>query len=375
MPKERTGSALSLKLFISLLAAALVPLAGCCHAPTLNTNVTGNAHMLTEAPTPGNSGPVQPFTVPAADAGCCGPAVAVIDVDGLLMNYDFVGPGSAGENPVSIFRERLDAAAADPCVRAVVIKINTPGGGVTASDIMRHDLEQFKQRTHLPVIACLMDVGAGGGYYLATAADQIVAHPTTLTGGIGVILNLYNLSGVMESKEIGYIPIKSGNGINAGVQLRRAPQMPGMDDEVPPLADQILEQRKMLQNIANQYHARFKDAVIASRPMLVMGEEDIFSARVFIGTRALQLHMVDTLGYLDDAVDIARNAGGVPGARVVIYHRCNDRARTIYSVTPNVPIQGQVMAMNLPGLDRASMPTFMYLWQPEPTMEKKLTGR
>ncbi len=99
------------------------------------------------------------------------------------------------------------------------------------------------------------------------------------------------------------------------------------------------------------------------------------TAEYYSGDRAVQLHLVDSLGYLDDAVQQARNMAGVPDARIVMYHRCNDRARSPYSITPNVPIQGQIMTMNLPGLDRASLPTFLYLWQPEPTMEKKLSGR
>ncbi len=142
------------------------------------------------------------------------------------------GPASAGENPVSLFRERLDAAAADPCTRAVVVRINSPGGGVTASDIMRHDLERFKENTRMPVIACLMDIGASGGYYLATAADQIVAHPTTVTGGIGVILNLYNLAGVEEKYDIGYIPIKSplGGNIDSGTVMT-SPRHDGCNEQ------------------------------------------------------------------------------------------------------------------------------------------------
>ena len=98
------------------------------------------------------------------------------------------------------------------------------------------------------------------------------------------------------------------------------------------------------------------------------------AARIFTGAQAQQLHLVDTLGYLDDAVATARSMGGVGQARVVLYHRCNDRARTPYSITPNVPLQGNVVQMNSPGLDRASMPTFLYLWEPEPTMER-LGGR
>ncbi len=136
-----------------------------------------------------------------------GPAIAVIDVDGILLNMDMTGPASAGENPVSLFRERLDAAAADPCTRAVVVRINSPGGGVTASDIMRHDLEQFKNNTRFPVVACLMDIGAGGGYYVATAADQIVAHPTTCNRRHRRDSELVQLSGVEEKYDIGYRPI------------------------------------------------------------------------------------------------------------------------------------------------------------------------
>lgn len=365
--RARTFSPLAL---LALICAVASPaLSGCCHTPTVNTNVSAEGHVLTETPTPGNSGPVWPFTVPRHDAHS-GPAIAVIDVDGILLNMDMTGPASAGENPVSLFRERLDAAAADPCTRAVVVRINSPGGGVTASDIMRHDLERFRNNTRMPVIACLMDIGAGGGYYLATAADQIVAHPTTVTGGIGVILNLYNLAGVEEKYDIGYIPIKSGSNIDSGTVMRR----PGMMDSEG-LQNQLETQRTILQGIANQYQNRFKETVLRSRPQIDPGQEDLFDGRVYSGAQAVQVHLVDSLGYLDDAVEQARNIAGVPGARVVLYHRCNDRARSPYSITPNVPIQGQIMTMNLPGLDRASLPTFLYLWQPEPTMEKKLSGR
>jgi protease-4 len=368
-PAARIGSFSSLAIF-AFACIFPVLLTGCCHTPTVNTNVNADGHVLTETPTPGNSGPVWGFTVPRQDACAGGPAIAVIDVDGILLNMDMTGPASAGENPVSLFRERLDTAAADPCTRAVVVRINSPGGGVTASDIMRHDLERFKETTRMPVVACLMDIGAGGGYYLATAADQIVAHPTTVTGGIGVILNLYNLAGVEEKYDIAYRPIKSGSNIDSGTILQR-PQM--MDDQG--LAQQLKDQRDILQDIANQYQDRFKDVVLRSRPQIGQGREDLFDGRIFSGAQAVQLHLVDSLGYLDDAVEQARNMAGAPGARVVMYHRCNDRARSPYSITPNVPIQGQIMTMNLPGLDRASMPTFLYLWQPEPTMEKKLSGR
>ncbi|MBW3598643.1 MAG: S49 family peptidase, partial [Planctomycetes bacterium] len=144
------------------------------------------------------------------------PKVGIIDVDGVLLNRNMTGFGSMGENPVALFREKLNAAAADPSIRAIVLRINSPGGGVSATDTMRHDLEMFKLRTGLPVIACVTDLGAGGAYYLALSADVIVAHPTALVGGVGVIFNLYNLVEAMNLQNVAPVPVRSGEYIDLG---------------------------------------------------------------------------------------------------------------------------------------------------------------
>ena len=137
-----------------------------------------------------------------------GPHVAVIDVDGLLLNTNFAGPYAAGDNPIDLFREKLDAAKS-PSIVAVVLRINSPGGSVTASEVMWSELMRFRECTHKPVVACLMDHGCGGAYYLATGCDLIVAHPTTVTGGIGVILNLYNFSGTLNLAKIENLSVKA----------------------------------------------------------------------------------------------------------------------------------------------------------------------
>ena len=144
------------------------------------------------------------FTTPS-----CG-RIAVIDVDGLLVNKNIGGLGALGENPVALFREKLDSVVADPSIAAIVLRINSPGGGVTAADIMARDLLQVKRTRNLPVVACLMDVGAGAGYYLACTADSIVTHPTSIVGGIGVIMNAYNMEVAIEQFSIVSIPIKAG---------------------------------------------------------------------------------------------------------------------------------------------------------------------
>ena len=88
--------------------------------------------------------------------------------------------------------------ASDPRVKAVVLRLNSPGGAVMASDIMYEDVLRFRRATHKPVVACMMDVAASGGYYLAMSADRVYAHPTTVTGSIGVIMSLYNASGLFQ---------------------------------------------------------------------------------------------------------------------------------------------------------------------------------
>lgn len=285
--------------------------------------------------------------------------IALIDVDGLLVNAPITGLGTLGENPVAVFREKLDRVAADPCFRAVVVRINSPGGGVTASDIMWRDLREFRARSGVPVVACLMDVGTGGAYYVATAADQIVAHPTTITGGMGVILNLYNLRDALMQFNIIGTPVKAGAHVDLGTPIK------DMDDEG----------REILQRIADQYHARFREVVRATRPEHDPGREEDFDGRVFLAQEALERRLIDSIGYLDDAADLARQLGRAPAAKVVMLHRCHDAARSPYAVSPHQPAQTGLLPLSVPGFERSQLPTFLYIWQPEPTLERRATGR
>ena len=336
--------------WLALIAAAVCGCRGPLQART-------QSHVTMYSSPVEDRGPlVERVVVPG---GARGEKVAILDVDGLLLNAPLVGLGSVGENPVALFREKLDRVAADPCYCAVVVRIHSPGGGVTATDIMWHDLQQFKARTRLPVVACLMDISTGGAYYLATAADHIVAHPTTLTGGMGVILNLYNLQDTMMQFNILGVPVKAGRHIDLGSPI--AP----LDDDA----------RQILQAIADQYHKRFQEVVRKARPKHDPSRAEDFDGRVFLAHEALERGLIDTIGYLDDAVAAARELGGSPSAAAVILHRCNDPARTPYAVTPNMPLHGNLLPLSVPGFDRSQLHTFLYLWQPEPTLERRATGR
>jgi protease IV len=325
---------------------------------TIEGPVETHGKIITEFPPVSDSGPVVAMPLDGCGGGGKGSKVAVIDVDGLLVNTDFTGPSSLGENPLALFRERLDAAAADAEVCALVVRINSPGGGVATSDMMWRDLQAFRCRTHRPVVACLMDLGTGGAYYLATASDVIVAHPGTITGGIGVILNLYNLRDLMAQYNVFSQEIKAGKNIDMGTSLRNLSP----------------EAKDLLQEMAEEFHQRFQQVVKQARPGVDLGGGTTFDGRVFTARQALARRLIDRIGYLDDAVALARQLARAEDARVVLLHRANDPARSVYAVTPNVPLQATGVPLSLPGLERSRLPTFLYLWQPEATLER-LSGK
>ncbi|HEV3436539.1 MAG TPA: signal peptide peptidase SppA [Gemmata sp.] len=310
------------------------------------------------APVNPNAGPMQPVLV---ESGLGSTRVAILDVDGLILNTPFVGPMSVGENPVAVFREKLQAIEWDPCVKAVVLRINSPGGGVAACQAMRRDLEKFKQRTHLPVVACLMDMGTGGAYYLASAADSVVAGQATVTGGIGVLLNLFNLRDLMAQFNIIPQGVKSGEYVDIGSSAR----------SLEPA------EKALLQVMADEFHKQLQTDIAQSRSRIDLAGGTTFDGRIFTGNQALTRGLIDQIGDLDDAIHLATQlscpgGGGLNGVRpqVILYRRTNDPANSIYAITANIPLQGAGLLPSLPGLDRSKLPTFLSIWQPDLTMER-----
>jgi protease-4 len=349
-----------------LIVLVLLPLAVGCQRFVVRTKVQMDGPVETRldmTPISPTAGHVRPVVV---QPGAGGGRVAVVDVDGLILNTPFVGPMSVGENPVGLFREKLEAIERDRSVRAVVLRVNSHGGGVAACIAMRRDLERFKARTGLPVVACLMDTAAGGAYYLASASDQIVAGPATVTGGVGVILNLFNLRDLMAQFNVIPQSIKAGELADIGTSARA-------------LTD---AEKALLQKMADEFHLYLQADVRRSRPGVSLEAGTTFDGRIFTGSQAKARGLVDHLGDLDDAILMAAQLGCPaacpPGGavapvlkpEVIMFRRNNDPARSVYAVTGNIPLQGAGLLPNLPGLDRAKMPTFLSVWQPELTMEK-----
>src|SRR5258705_11630592 len=152
---------------------------------------------------------------------------------------------------VARVREELQKAEEDDDVKALIVRINSPGGTITASDLIYREIESFKTRRKIPVVAVMMDVAASGGYYAALAADSIVALPTTVTGSIGVIMLAVNAQGLMEKIGVAPLAIKSGAMKDAGSPFR-------------PLTEQ---ERTVFQSVIDQMYARFVRLIGKSRKM------------------------------------------------------------------------------------------------------------
>jgi signal peptide peptidase SppA len=223
-------------------------------AVLLSAVAFGSTGCLVWAPqyfgTPLVSG-VEEQTLEEADSVWTRDKIAVINVDGQIT-----------ASSASDFKERLEAARDDEQVKAIVLRLNTPGGGVTPSDQMHRELSEFKRETGLPVIAIMMDVAASGGYYLAMAADEVLAHPTTVTGSIGVIVHVLSVEGLFELVGLEQRTIRSGL----------------LKDMGSPFRSMTDEERELLQHIVDANYERFVAVVDEGRPDLdreqVLAERD-----------------------------------------------------------------------------------------------------
>ena len=321
-------------LFVRWLALiACLPLTGCF-----------NGLLLTPTHV---SDPVEETVVTEPKRWLCRDKIAIIDVSGMILNARSSGIFGDGENMVSLFRERLDAAAKDPRVKAVVLRINSPGGAVTASDIMYRDLVNFRARTGKPVVACMMDLAASGAYYLAMGADYVYCHPTTVTGSIGVIMSLYNASGLAEKIGITSNAIKSGP----------------IKDIGNPLRDMTDEERAVLQHLVNSFYDQFVQVVSTGRHMAEDEVRKLADGRVYAGTEAKTLRLVDEVGYLEDAIECAKSLAQVRDAAVVAYERGGGYCGSVYAGLPHIPSNINIH-LDVPGLSHSRGAAFMYVWEP-----------
>jgi protease IV len=245
---------------------------------------------------------------------------------------------------VSQIKEELQKAEEDSHIKAVVVRINSPGGMVTASDIIYQELRSFREKTGRPVIASMMDLGTSGAYYIAQAADRILAHPTTVTGSIGVIMVRPDIEGLLKKLGIRTTEIKSG-------------ELKAMGSPFKPISP---EEQKVFQGVIDEMYERFLEVVMDGRPSLTPKEtQALADGRIYTARQALEAGLIDEIGYLSDAVERAKQLTGLEHARVVRYHRPGDFKGSLYAGVPTLH-----PGVLLDALESLNTPRFLYLWMP-----------
>lgn len=274
--------------------------------------------------------------------------VLILDITGFLSDVPPWRPYSPPVTALKDVKEKLRKAEKDRRIKGVVLRINSPGGTVTASDTLYQEIRRFKERKEVPVVAQMMDTAASGGYYTALSADRIVAQPTSITGSIGVVLQKFDLHELLAKIGILNTPVKSGAHKDIG----------------SPFRPQTEEEKKILQNTIDTLYRRFVETVTENRKGL--RHEEVLSladGRIFTAEQALDHRLIDRIGYLDDAIDEVKKLAGIEKARVVIYHLPYAYAENIYSTTPLAP----TTEIHLLDLNRG-VPLFgahfLYLWDP-----------
>ncbi len=275
------------------------------------------------------------------------------DITGFISEKEPGGISVVRDKPtiVAHIKEILAKAEKDEDIAGVILRINSPGGTVAASDIIHHEIKLFASRKNVPVYACITGLGTSGAYYIATASDMIVAHPAAVTGSIGVLLLSFNIEGLLDKVGIAEKTIKSG----------------GKKDIMSPFRPNTPEEQKIMQDIIDSLAARFR-GVILTRKNNRLDEkelEKLADGRIYTADQALAAGLIDRVEYLDDAIKDMKKAIGIKEARVVTYHRPGGYKGSIYAAAAS----GSPSAINLinidaGGIEMLSSPQFLYMWRP-----------
>ena len=320
-----------MKKIAILLSAVLAALPAC--SPQIHLDLLGQEKLAEVVLLPS----------PAEDK------VLMIDIDGTISAALDTALFSRETSAVSRVFERLERAARDPRVKAVILRIDTPGGEVTASDIIYHEILRFKERTGRPVLGLMMSVAASGGYYIASACDVIMAHPSTLTGSIGVISVFPNVESLMAKVGVKVNIIKSGPAKDSG----------------SPFRDMTEEEKKIFQGVIDEYYEGFLAVVARNRKDKVPAEKlrSIADGRVYTAPQALKLGLIDAIGYFDDAFGRARDLASLKAAKLVSYTYYPKTKTNIYAsrLGDLSPLDAKVLESMLAVLKAG----FYYLWLPQ----------
>jgi len=286
------------------------------------------------------------------------PKIAVIPIHGVLL------PGGSlfSADPALVLKAMLDAAREDKKVESVILRVDSPGGGITTSDVMHKAIMDFRKQSGKKVVVLMEDTAASGAYYVSCAAEHIMAHPTTVTGSIGVVMPLFDASGLLKKIGVADRAVKSGEFKEIGSPFaERTPE-------------EWAKEKQILDNIVGQMYEQFVRVVSDGRKLPADVVRKLADGRIYTAEDALKENLIDSVGYEEDAVNTAKQMAGLTGAHVVEYSRVRSLTEMLLmaSRAPNVTVRlgavsssiGDAYGAAEGGLPLQGGERFLYLWLP-----------
>lgn len=272
----------------------------------------------------------------------------LVPLDGFIGDQNQKGiPFLGGRvDAVTEIRKTFRKAAHDPKIRGVVLLVDSAGGSVTASDRIYHMIEVFKQKSGIPVIALVGDMGASGAYYASVGADELWAHPTSVVGSIGVVIFNVGLTGLMHKIGVEDRTIASGPEKEMGSPLK-------------PMTD---KDRKIFQGLVDDLYHQFLDTVSRNRQIAPSALEPLADGRVYTAREALKFHLIDRIGYRDQLIEHMKRLMHVTEFEVVQYREPVLAGGLFGSQSDAAdPLSD---TSRLAGVLKRLGPTPLYLWTP-----------
>lgn len=234
------------------------------------------------------------------------PKIVVVPIRGIIESPENSSSifGNV-RNKVEFVRQALEKVEKNTDIKAIILYIDSPGGGATASDTIYKYISDFKEKhKDIKIISYIAELGASGGYYVAMASDYIIANPSAITGSIGVVIQGVNIKGLLDKVGIETETIKSGE----------------KKDILSPFRSLTEDEKKILQEIVDEFHNKFLEVVKKNRRNLTMERiKALADGSIFSGLKAKSLGLVDEVGFFEDAVEIAKKMAKISSAQVVEY--------------------------------------------------------
>ncbi|MBU2513409.1 signal peptide peptidase SppA [bacterium] len=274
--------------------------------------------------------------------------VAVIPINGHISDKEEEGMMRRKPSLVKEVVSQIRKAENDPGVKAIVLKINSSGGSVTASDMLYNEIKKLKEKTNIPVVVSMMDIATSGGYYVSLPADHIVAHQTTITGSVGVVFIRPKFQGLMDKIGVGVETSQSGVSKDMGSPFRPT----------------TVGEEKSFQIIIDEMADIFESKVRQHRNLSDAAMEEVMMAKVYTAKQALAIGLIDEIGYTETAISKAKSMAGLEeDARVIMYRRVEFADDNIYNDISAHSATGSSL-VNLGALSQLSdiKAGFYYTW-------------